>query len=94
MKTIATTRFATPPGTNDASRKSIPRPTKRMGHAQITRGVPNPRANTRPIAAAISPPKMLSGAKITTASGHCVSITYGPPEAQKPPSPITTADTW
>ena len=94
MKTTATTRFAPPPGSHEASRKSMPRPTNRIGHAQTTSGVPKPRANTSPIPTAISPAKMLSGANATTASGHSVSITYAPPDAQNPPRPMTTAPTW
>ena len=40
---------------------------------------------------AANPPKIDSGTKATTASGHSVSMTYGPPEAQNPPRPITVA---
>ena len=92
MKTIATTRLAAPPGTNAAKRKAIPSPTNRMGHAQTTSGVPNPRANSSPIATAAMPPKMLSGAKTSTASGHGVSMKYGPPLAHEPPSRITRSE--
>ena len=37
---------------------------------------------------------MLSGAKTTTDSGHSVSMTKGPPLAQKPPSPASTDVAW
>ena len=53
---------------------------------------PEAAGEQQPIATAIMPPKMLSGAKTSTASGHGVSMTYGPPVAHEPPSRITRAE--
>jgi hypothetical protein len=84
-------RNVIPPGCAEAMRNAVPSPTKSTGQAQETSGTPKPLVKYRPIATAAMPPKIESGTVTATASGHSVSITYGPPVAQYPPSPITTA---
>ena len=70
-------------------RKAKPSPMNRIGQAHDTSGVPKPLASTTPMPTAIRPPKIDPGVVQVTMSGHWVWMTYAPPEAQNPPSPIT-----
>jgi hypothetical protein len=72
----------------------MPRVTNAIGQAHRYSGVPNDRAKNIATPTPNSIPKSPTGANTTTASGHSVAMTYGPPAAQNPPRPPTTPAVW
>src|SRR4249920_1670654 len=79
-------------GKKPNSRKFQPSDRNSAGQARKTRPIQDPPSAEPPQMmrpAARKPPRIDSGVVAMTASGHSTAISYGPPDAQKPPRSIT-----